>query len=99
MKWNLENILTRIAFAQQKLHETNLGQSLRSREKSMNEFKVEMKNLDQELVMIKIEMALIKCQIEESVMDQMEMERKMNIAPEDENVENDYGLPRKYDHH
>ena len=46
MKWNLENILTRIAFAQQKLHETNLGPSLRSREKSLNEFKVEMKNLD-----------------------------------------------------
>lgn len=99
MKWNLENILTRIAFAQQKLHETNLGPSLRSREKSLNEFKVEMKNLDQELVMIKIEMALVKCQIEESVMDQMELERKMNIAPEhDENVESDYyGLQRKHD--
>lgn len=44
--------------------------------------------------MIKIEMALVKCQIEESVMEQMEMERKMNIA-EDENVESEYGLPRK----
>jgi hypothetical protein len=42
-----------------------LGEGLREREKAINENKCEIKNLDQELVMIKIEMAMLKCDLEE----------------------------------
>ena len=38
-----------------------------------------MKNLDQELIMIKIEMALLKCQIEESYIEYVDVKRLMSI--------------------
>lgn len=62
VKWS---ILARIMLAQQKLYQTNLGDNLRERENVLNDHKFQMKYLDQELIMIKIEMALLKCQIEE----------------------------------
>lgn len=48
------------------MHETNIGEELRNREKVIVEHKAEMRGLDQELIMTKIEMALLKCQIEET---------------------------------
>jgi hypothetical protein len=57
----LENILTRIDLVQQRLHETNLGEELREREKIINDNRCEVKTLDQELIFIKIETALLKC--------------------------------------
>ena len=57
--------------AQQELYETNIGESLRERETVLNEHKFQMKYLDQELIMIKIEMALLKCQIEEYQIEQL----------------------------
>ena len=62
-KWS---ILARIMMVQQKLYETHLGENLREKENALTEHKFQMKYLDQELIMIKIEMALLKCQLEES---------------------------------
>ena len=45
----------------ERLNEVNLGHELRNKESEINESQFEIKNLDQELVMIKIEMALLKC--------------------------------------
>lgn len=44
---------------------------MRERETVLNEHKFQMKYLDQELIMIKIEMALLKCQIEEYQIEQL----------------------------
>ena len=68
-----QSVMTRIYIAQQKLHEINLGEALRDADQDVNDLKFETKNLDQELVMIKIEMAMIKCQIEETLMEQVEL--------------------------
>ena len=69
-KWS---ILARIMLAQQKLYETNLGESLRERENVLHEHKFQMKYLDQELIMIKIETALLKCRLEEYHIEQLEI--------------------------
>ena len=51
------------------MHESNLGEGLREREKVINESKFEVKALVQELIMIKIETALLNCQVEESILE------------------------------
>ena len=78
-KWS---ILARIMLAQQKLYETNLGESLRERETVLHEHKFQMKYLDQELIMIKIEMALLKCQLEEYHIEQLEIQRQCQFVDE-----------------
>ena len=45
----------------ERLNEVKLGHELRNKESEINESQFEIKNLDQELVMIKREMALLKC--------------------------------------
>ena len=55
------------------MHDTNLGEGLREREKVINDNKFEVKNLVQDLIMIKIETALISCQVEETVLEQLEI--------------------------
>ena len=65
-KWS---VLARLMMVQQKLNEVNLNEELRDRDQQLNFFKFEIKNLDQELIMIKIESALLKCQIEESIIE------------------------------
>jgi hypothetical protein len=66
-------VLARLMMVQQKLNEVNLNEELRDRDQQLNFFKFEIKNLDQELIMIKIESALLKCQIEESIIEQLEI--------------------------
>ena len=72
-------VLTRIHLAQQKLNETNLNEGLRERAEGLTECKFEIKQHDQELIMIKIENALLKCQIEEVDMEAFELERAIKI--------------------
>lgn len=55
----------------------NLGQELRHREQFANNCRMRIKDIDQELVMIKIESALVKCQIEEVVFEQFEVSKDM----------------------
>ena len=60
--WDQVNsVMTRILIAQSKMQETNIGDGLRNWEKIIVECKAEMRGLDQELIMTKIEMALLKC--------------------------------------
>ena len=66
-------ILTRIYLASQKLNEVNLAKDLREQERILNQCKFEEKNLDQELIIIKIETALVKCQIEEVYLEYIEL--------------------------
>jgi hypothetical protein len=68
------------------LHETNLGEGLREKEKIINENKFEIKDLDQELIMIKIETALLKCQMEETVIEQLEFQRFEALLDDSEDI-------------
>ena len=66
----------------QKLGEVNLGEMLREQEVMINQDKLEIKNLDQELIMVKIESAMIKCQIEVAELEELEISGK-KITTED----------------
>lgn len=70
-----QSVLARLTIVQQKLNEVNLNEELREKDELINQNKFEVKNLDQELIMIKIESALLKCQIEESIIEQLEIQK------------------------
>ena len=59
------SINMRIMLTRQKLHGTNLNNDLREKEIEISENQVEVKNIEQELIMTKIEIAMLKCQIDE----------------------------------
>ena len=86
------HIVARIIMAQEKLQDLNIVELLRDRESELNEAKVEMKNLDQELIMNKIETALLKSNLEEALMEEFELTNVYKEEPKQEDL-----APKKQD--
>ena len=67
------------------MNEVNLQRQLRELEKIENECKIKAKSFDQQLIMFKIEIALLKCQHEEALMELYDLVAKSE-QPDETNL-------------